>query len=254
MQPDIVIVMPCGYDAEIAHREAEMHRDQLGRTGRGRGRRGRRRLVLLAPGSADRRRPRAACPHHSSRAVPGGAGRGPPGGALGHTCPPDPVRPLFERTLRRRSPAGADRRRPRPRPLPADRRAAFARRAGGRSRGRRGRGAGAAAQRAAAFAGLAAGLASVIAAAGRDAASLSALIRQRDVALVHSNTSVVLGGAAAAARARVPHVWHVREIYSRFGRAWPAYRAGADECAGAAVRLARERGPVRCQRARPDHL
>jgi iron complex transport system substrate-binding protein len=28
-QPDLVIVMPCGYDAEIAHREAEMHRDQL---------------------------------------------------------------------------------------------------------------------------------------------------------------------------------------------------------------------------------
>jgi iron complex transport system substrate-binding protein len=29
MSPDIVIVMPCGYDAEIAHREAEMHRDEL---------------------------------------------------------------------------------------------------------------------------------------------------------------------------------------------------------------------------------
>ena len=28
-QPDLVIVMPCGYDAEIAHREAEMHRDEL---------------------------------------------------------------------------------------------------------------------------------------------------------------------------------------------------------------------------------
>ena len=28
-EPDVVIVMPCGYDAEIAHREAEMHRDQL---------------------------------------------------------------------------------------------------------------------------------------------------------------------------------------------------------------------------------
>jgi iron complex transport system substrate-binding protein len=27
--PDLVIVMPCGYDAEIAHREAEMHREQL---------------------------------------------------------------------------------------------------------------------------------------------------------------------------------------------------------------------------------
>jgi iron complex transport system substrate-binding protein len=32
-QPDIVIVMPCGYDAEIAHREAEMHRDELVRVG-----------------------------------------------------------------------------------------------------------------------------------------------------------------------------------------------------------------------------
>ncbi|MDQ6608179.1 MAG: cobalamin-binding protein [Actinomycetota bacterium] len=28
-QPDLVIVMPCGYDAEIAYREAEMHRGQL---------------------------------------------------------------------------------------------------------------------------------------------------------------------------------------------------------------------------------
>jgi iron complex transport system substrate-binding protein len=30
-----VIVMPCGYDAEIAHREAEMHRDQLAALGAG---------------------------------------------------------------------------------------------------------------------------------------------------------------------------------------------------------------------------
>jgi iron complex transport system substrate-binding protein len=34
-RPDIVIVMPCGYDAEIAHREAEMHRDQLAALGAG---------------------------------------------------------------------------------------------------------------------------------------------------------------------------------------------------------------------------
>jgi iron complex transport system substrate-binding protein len=33
--PDIVIVMPCGYDAEIAHREAEMHRDELASLGAG---------------------------------------------------------------------------------------------------------------------------------------------------------------------------------------------------------------------------
>ncbi len=34
-QPDIVIVMPCGYDAQIAYREAEMHRDQLRALGAG---------------------------------------------------------------------------------------------------------------------------------------------------------------------------------------------------------------------------
>jgi iron complex transport system substrate-binding protein len=34
-EPDIVIVMPCGYDAEIAHREAEMHRDELVALGAG---------------------------------------------------------------------------------------------------------------------------------------------------------------------------------------------------------------------------
>ncbi len=34
-QPDVVIVMPCGFDAEIAHREAEMHRDELARVGAG---------------------------------------------------------------------------------------------------------------------------------------------------------------------------------------------------------------------------
>jgi iron complex transport system substrate-binding protein len=34
-KPDIVIVMPCGYDAEIAHREAEMHRDELAAVGAG---------------------------------------------------------------------------------------------------------------------------------------------------------------------------------------------------------------------------
>jgi iron complex transport system substrate-binding protein len=33
---DIIIVMPCGYDAEIAYREAEMHREQLAAIGAGR--------------------------------------------------------------------------------------------------------------------------------------------------------------------------------------------------------------------------
>ena len=34
-EPDLVLVMPCGYDAEIAFREAEMHRDQLAQLGAG---------------------------------------------------------------------------------------------------------------------------------------------------------------------------------------------------------------------------
>jgi iron complex transport system substrate-binding protein len=34
-QPDIIVAMPCGYDAQIAHREAEMHRDQLAAVGAG---------------------------------------------------------------------------------------------------------------------------------------------------------------------------------------------------------------------------
>src|SRR6202000_1544191 len=37
VEPDVVVVMPCGYDAEIAHREAEMHRDQLAGLGAGAG-------------------------------------------------------------------------------------------------------------------------------------------------------------------------------------------------------------------------
>lgn len=68
------------------------------------------------------------------------------------------------------------------------------------------------------------GLARLAVASIADARWLSALARRRRIAIVHSNTSVVLGGACAAAIARIPHVWHVREIYARFGRAWPPYR------------------------------
>ncbi|MFL5824577.1 MAG: cobalamin-binding protein [Solirubrobacteraceae bacterium] len=34
-QPDVVIVMPCGYDAELAYREAEMHQQELAALGAG---------------------------------------------------------------------------------------------------------------------------------------------------------------------------------------------------------------------------
>ena len=68
------------------------------------------------------------------------------------------------------------------------------------------------------------GLAGIAARTAADAAVLGRLMRREGVALVHSNTTVTLGGAAAAAVTRRPHVWHTREIYADFARWWPAYR------------------------------
>lgn len=68
------------------------------------------------------------------------------------------------------------------------------------------------------------GLSRVAAAWASDAGGLGRLARSRNVALVHSNTSVTLGGGAAARLAGVPHVWHVREIYTGFERWFPTYR------------------------------
>jgi glycosyltransferase involved in cell wall biosynthesis len=68
------------------------------------------------------------------------------------------------------------------------------------------------------------GIGRVVASWAADAGGLGRLARSRDVALVHTNTSVTLGGAAAARVASVPHVWHVREIYAGFERWFPAYR------------------------------
>lgn len=48
--------------------------------------------------------------------------------------------------------------------------------------------------------------------------ALKRIIKEENVALVHSNTSIVLSGAVAAKFARIPHVWHIREIFEfRFG-------------------------------------
>jgi hypothetical protein len=95
-----------------------------------------------------------------------------------------------------------------------------------------------------------AGMGRVAAAFAADAGGLGRLARTRGIALVHTNTSVTLGGAAAARIAQVPHVWHVREIYSGFERWWPAYRrllqtADALPCVSAATAVQFDRGPVR---------
>jgi glycosyltransferase involved in cell wall biosynthesis len=70
-------------------------------------------------------------------------------------------------------------------------------------------------------------------------AATTGLARGRGISIVHSNTSVTLSGAVAARRAGVPHVWHVREIYTE--RMWPAYRrvlytADVLPCVSGAVR------------------
>jgi glycosyltransferase involved in cell wall biosynthesis len=85
-----------------------------------------------------------------------------------------------------------------------------------------------------------AGLAGVAASLARDGGGLARLARRRDVALIHTNTSVTLGGSVASRLARIPHVWHVREIYAGFERQWPAYRrllrsADALPCVSAAT-------------------
>src|SRR5215218_2743987 len=67
------------------------------------------------------------------------------------------------------------------------------------------------------------GLAGIAASLARDGGGLARLAHRRGLALIHTNTSVTLGGSAASRLARIPHVWHLREIYSGFERQWPAY-------------------------------
>ena len=81
-QPEVVVVMPCGYDAERALEEAYALRRRARGDRRAARRRGRRRRLLLAPRPAARRRARAARPHPAPRPRPRGARRGARGRAL----------------------------------------------------------------------------------------------------------------------------------------------------------------------------
>jgi len=68
------------------------------------------------------------------------------------------------------------------------------------------------------------GAARIAAAWAADARALAALARGRGAAVIHTNTSVTVGGAPAARLAGIPHVWHLRETFAEFPRAWPAFR------------------------------
>jgi glycosyltransferase involved in cell wall biosynthesis len=71
-----------------------------------------------------------------------------------------------------------------------------------------------------------AGLAGTAARLARDRRELGRLARERDAALVHANTSVVVAAQPVARAAGVPCIVHVREIYEGAGpRAlWPLLR------------------------------
>ena len=63
----------------------------------------------------------------------------------------------------------------------------------------------------------------------RDRRELGRLARERETAIVHSNTSIVLSGQGIARQAGARHVMHAREIYAGAGGAagrmvWPAAR------------------------------
>ncbi len=50
------------------------------------------------------------------------------------------------------------------------------------------------------------------------------LIREVKPDIVHTNSSVILSSGWAASSEKVPHIQHVREFYSDFGKLWPLYR------------------------------
>ncbi len=105
-QPEIVVVMPCGYDAARALVEAEEFADRLRALGADHVVAVNASAYFSRPGPAARRRPRAPRPHHASRPRAGGPRRGARGGALAAArAAHRPLPALVRRALRRRPPA-----------------------------------------------------------------------------------------------------------------------------------------------------
>lgn len=75
----------------------------------------------------------------------------------------------------------------------------------------------------------------------RSLATLRRAIKRFRPQLVHTNTAVIISSPIAAALARIPHIWHMREFFVDFPRLWPLHRrfmtSAADRvlCVSAAV-------------------
>ncbi|MBV5347440.1 glycosyltransferase family 4 protein [bacterium] len=52
--------------------------------------------------------------------------------------------------------------------------------------------------------------------------SIARIVREQDIGIIHTNTSVVFAGALAAKLAKIPHVWHIHEITTRPKTVWRA--------------------------------
>jgi glycosyltransferase involved in cell wall biosynthesis len=54
---------------------------------------------------------------------------------------------------------------------------------------------------------------------------LRRILRREKIALVHTNTGVIVSSGLAAALAGVPHVWHIRDWFEEFKNSWRFYEA-----------------------------
>lgn len=61
-------------------------------------------------------------------------------------------------------------------------------------------------------------------------AALVKICREFKPDLMHTNTAVIVSSPLAAQIARVPHIWHMREFFVDFPRAWPAHREFMTRC------------------------
>jgi len=67
-------------------------------------------------------------------------------------------------------------------------------------------------------------LLSFLAAIPLNVTGITRVCRELKPDVVHTNTALLLAPALAARVLRVPHIWHVREVFSDYAKIWPVYQ------------------------------